>query len=92
MGKGGWSPILAGHSGEVREVTGMAYSALPECQLAKVFLSMAVPAAVEGNDSRSSSFFLSFFYKTESFPQGRIFPNCFLGGRSQPERLSGERG
>lgn len=47
-GRGAGSPILAGHSGEVREVTGMAYSALPECQLAKVFLSMAVPATVEG--------------------------------------------
>ena len=34
----------------------MAYSALPNCQLAKVFLNIAGPAAVEENYCQRSSF------------------------------------
>ena len=71
----------------------MAYSALPNCQLAKVFLNIAGPAAVEENYCQRSS--LCFQIK-KTLPRDGSFltvPSSSLRrGQPSQERSLGENG
>ena len=65
----------------------MAYSALPNCQLAKVFLNIAGPAAVEENYCQRSSFCFQIKKLSPGMELSWLSPPLVLGGGSQSGKV-----